>query len=87
MSEVKIYGVEGVMLIGHDRLPRWQKFRVEVRALTEAQALEKVYSELGSRHKVRRSNIKILGVRELRPEEVTRKHVKDLSTLTRMVVE
>jgi large subunit ribosomal protein LX len=86
MNEVKVYRIEGVMLIGVDKLPRWQKFVVEVRALNEKQALELVYSLLGSRHKVKRSNIKVFKVSEIPPEKAENRYVRDLASLTRMVI-
>ncbi len=69
--EVKIYRIEGYMLISHDKNPRWQLFRKEVLALKPEHALEKVYSELGSRHKLRRKHIRIVSVKEISPEEAS----------------
>lgn len=57
------------MLIGHDKNPRWQVFRKEVIALKPEHALEKIYSELGSRHKLRRKHIRITSIKEISPEE------------------
>ncbi|KUO40545.1 MAG: hypothetical protein APZ16_05010 [Candidatus Hadarchaeum yellowstonense] len=48
-----------------------QKFRREVVALSEKQALEIVYSLLGSRHGLSRNRIHIEEVTEIKPEEVT----------------
>ena len=59
MSGVKIYRVKGKMLLSHDKFPEWRKFTIEVRALNKDDAIEKVYSELGSRHKLKRYHIKI----------------------------
>ncbi|MEM0026631.1 MAG: 50S ribosomal protein L18Ae [Ignisphaera sp.] len=86
MADVKIYRVDGVMLISVDRLPRWQRFSMEVRALNEKHALEHVYSVLGSRHKVKRANIKVLKIEEVPLEKVESKYIRDLATLTRMVI-
>jgi len=85
MQEVKIYRVEGYMMISHDRLPTWQKFVKEVRALNEKQALEYVYSVLGGNHKVKRKQIKIVSVREISPDEVLDRKVLDLMKITRVV--
>jgi len=85
-NDVKIYRITGLMLIAQDRLPRWQKFTAEVRALKPEHAIEKVVSELGSRHKVKRSNIKIVKVEEISLDEVQSKYIKDLSTITYMVI-
>jgi large subunit ribosomal protein LX len=48
-----------------------QKFRRELLALTKEQALERIYSELGSRHKLKRNQINIDDVAEIKVEEVT----------------
>ncbi len=87
MSEIKVFRIYGYMLIGHDSIPEWRKFIKEIRALKLEHALEKLYSELGSRHKVKRSHIKILKVEEISPEQALDKYVRDLSSLTSMVVE
>jgi len=81
MSDVKTYRVTGRMLISHDHIPRWQKFTVEVRALRPEHAAEKVYSTLGSRHKLRRKHIRILSVEEIRPEEAKSRYVQQIISL------
>ncbi len=81
MSEVKIYRVSGRMLLSHDRFPEWRKFTVYVRALKPEHALEKVYSELGSRHKLKRYHIKVEEVREVPLEEVEDLNIIRLSQL------
>jgi large subunit ribosomal protein LX len=85
MDEVKIFRVEGLMLISHDRFPVWQKFSKEVRALNKEQAIEYVYSVLGSNHKLRRKHIKITSVREIPIEEVRDRRILMLSKITRFV--
>lgn len=84
-SEVKIYRVTGYMLISHDKYPTWQKFTQEIRALSEKEALEKLYSLLGSRHKLKRHHIKILEIREIKPEEATKPYITQLLKLERLV--
>lgn len=86
MVEVKIYRVSGKMLIRHDRLPTWQKFSIEVRALKPEDAIEKVLSELGSRHKLRRRHIRIEEVREISLEEATNPQVRALAKLERWII-
>lgn len=83
--EVKVFRIEGLMLISHDRNPMWQKFRKEVIALKPEHAIEKVYSELGSAHKLRRKHIKITSVREISPEEVEDQRILSLLELKRFV--
>lgn len=84
-DEVKIYRVTGHMLIGHDRLPTWQRFTLEVRALSEKEALEKVFSLLGSRHKLRRHHVKIVEIKEISPKEVTKQNVLQILKLERLI--
>jgi len=45
-------------------------FVKEVRALKPEHALEKIYSELGSRHKLKRKRIKILAIEEVSKESL-----------------
>ncbi len=85
MSEVKVFRVTGTMLISHDRFPQRRKFTLYVRALKPEDALEKVYSELGSRHKLRRKHIKVEDVKEVSLEEVDDLHIIRLSALKKWV--
>ena len=84
-SDVKIYYVEGKMLISHDRMPTWQKFGILVRAIKPEHAIEKVLSDLGSRHKLKRRHIKIESIREVKLEEVKDSYIITLSKLERWV--
>lgn len=47
---------------------RETSFSMEVEAASEKIALEKAYSLIGSRHRVRRENIKILSLEKVKPE-------------------
>ncbi|MEB3780500.1 MAG: 50S ribosomal protein L18a [Desulfurococcales archaeon] len=85
MSEVKIYRISGVMMISHDKFPEWRKFSVYVRALKPEHAIEKVYSDLGSRHKLKRYHIKIEKVEEVPLDEVEDLTIIRLSELTKWV--
>ncbi len=85
VGEVKIYRVEGYMLISHDRNPRWQKFRKEVLAIKPEHAIERVYSELGSVHKLRRKHIRITRVREISPDEACDQSLVAILSLKRFV--
>jgi len=80
-SEVKTFRIEGLALFSPDRVRFWQKFSLEVRALTREEALEKVYSLMGSKHKLKRKHIKILNVVEISPEEARKKFVRELARL------
>jgi len=85
VAEVKVYLVEGEMLLGHDSRPEWRKFRIYVRALKPEHALERVYSELGSRHKLRRKHIRVTSVREVPLEKVEDVWILGLARLERIV--
>ena len=75
MSEVKVFRV-----IGEIRKPNFQTdFRKEVRALKPEDAVEKIYMELGSKHRVKRFQIKIVKVEEITPEEIESPLVKKLT--------
>ncbi len=76
MSEVKVFRITGKI----DK-PNWKtNFRKEVRALKPEDAVEKIYKELGSKHRAKRFQIKILEVNEISPEEVTDPIIKKLVT-------
>ena len=75
MSEVKVFRV-----IGEIRKPNFQTdFRKEVRALKPEDAVEKIYMELGSKHRVKRFQIKIVKVEEITAEEIESPLVKKLT--------
>jgi large subunit ribosomal protein LX len=75
MSEVKVFRV-----IGKIRKPNFEtEFRKEVRALKPEDAVEKVYMELGSKHRVKRYQMTISKVEELSPEEIENVLVKKMT--------
>jgi len=75
MSEVKVFRV-----VGKIRKPNFQtEFRKEVRALKPEDAVEKVYMLLGSKHRVKRFQIKISKVEEIAPEEIENILVKKMT--------
>jgi len=75
MSEVKVFRV-----VGEIRKPNLRTiFRKEVRALKPEHAIEQVYAELGSRHRVKRPHIRILEVKEISPDEITDPIVRTLT--------
>ncbi|MGC8573086.1 MAG: 50S ribosomal protein L18Ae [Caldisphaera sp.] len=75
-SEIKVYLVKGKMMVAHDKFPTWSKFEIYVRGMKKEHAIERVYSELGSRHKMKREHIKIESV-----EEIPLEYVSDPSLL------
>ncbi len=82
---MKIFKISGRMLLSHDRFPEWRKFTIYVRALKKEHALEKVYSDLGSRHKLKRYHIKIEDVKEVSSDEVEDLNIIRLAKLERVV--
>jgi large subunit ribosomal protein LX len=75
MSEIKVFRV-----IGEIRKPNFQtEFQKEVRALKPEDAVEKVYMELGSKHRVKRFQIRISQVKEIGPEEIENVIVKKMT--------
>ncbi len=55
-------------------------FAKEVLADKSEHAVEKVYSELGSRHRVKRHHIKITNVEEIKPEDIENPILKKMVT-------
>jgi large subunit ribosomal protein LX len=75
MSEVKIFRVTGEI-----NKPNFKtKFRKEVRALKEEDAADRIYKEVGSKHRAKRFQIKILKIEQISLEEVADPIVKKLS--------
>lgn len=82
--EVKIYRVRGQMFL--HRLSEWRKFTIEVLATKPEHAVERVLSELGSRHKVKRKHIRINKVEEANEEEVKNALIKELIKLDKIAI-
>ncbi|MCJ7613878.1 50S ribosomal protein L18Ae [Candidatus Bathyarchaeota archaeon] len=75
MSEVKVFRVSGKI-----RKPNFKtEFRKEVRALKPEDAVEKVYMLLGSKHRVKRFQMTISKVEEIKLEEIKDIIVKKLT--------
>ena len=55
-------------------------FAKEVVAAKPEHAVEKVYAEIGSKHRVKRFHIKILDVEEVSPEEIENPILKKMVT-------
>jgi len=86
MSSVKVYLVRGIALFGESRYPVRQKFVKYVTGVNEKHVIEYIYSYLGSKNKIKRHNIKILEVKEVSPDEVYDKKVRDLLKLERIIL-
>ncbi|KAA0005204.1 MAG: 50S ribosomal protein L18a [Thermoplasmata archaeon] len=63
---MKVYRVEGKFLMGKI----WQPFSKEIIGNDENEARERLFSILGSRHRVKRRMIKIDSIREVNKEEI-----------------
>ncbi|MEM1550772.1 MAG: 50S ribosomal protein L18Ae, partial [Candidatus Bathyarchaeia archaeon] len=65
MSEVKTY-----MVIGRINKPNLKTvFRKKIRSLKPEHAIEEIYKLVGSKHRVKRFQIKIIEVKEVSEEE------------------
>jgi len=56
------------------------RFKKEIIAIKPEHAIEKVYTELGSKHRVKRFQIKIEKVEEVPPQEIENPLLKKLVT-------
>jgi len=75
MSEVKIFRVTGEI-----KKPNYKtSFKKEIRALKKEEAVDRIYKEMGSKHKAKRFEIKILNVEQISLEEATDPIVKKLT--------
>lgn len=64
--ETKIFRITGKFRMGEN----FQPFTKEFQAISKENVIEKIYADLGSKHKVKRGLIKIDKVKEIKPEEV-----------------
>ena len=62
----KIFRIKG-KIVGKDEP---MVFTKEYKAMKEEDAIEKIYSEIGSKHHVKRTSIKIVEVSEISADEV-----------------
>ena len=67
MSEVKRFRVSGEIV--KSKLFAPMRFMKEVQAANISHAKERIYADLGSRHRAKRYEIRILKVEEVEPEE------------------
>ena len=69
MAEVKTFRITGEVKKPRTVIP----FALELRATEEQEAIERVYAEMGSRHKARRLEIKLEMIEELKTSEMEAK--------------
>ena len=72
---IKVFRIKGVF----GEMMGKQKFSYETRALNEKQAEEKVYADIGSRHRMKRRSVTIESITEIKPEEAKSNLVSQLS--------
>ncbi len=75
MVDVKIFRVDGEILSPNYRTT----FSKDVRALRPEHAVEKVYMEFGSQHRVKRIHMKLHSVQEISREDTEDPVIRDLS--------
>jgi large subunit ribosomal protein LX len=75
VSEVKVFRVTGEILKPNLKTT----FRKEVRALKSENAKERIYMELGSKHRAKRFQIKISEIEEVHPEDVENPLIRKLT--------
>lgn len=63
---MKPYRISGTFLMGD----AWSPFKKEVAAEDQVDAVKRLYSDLGSKHRVKRRNIRITSVEELPEDQV-----------------
>jgi large subunit ribosomal protein LX len=66
MRKLKVFRVTGEILKPNLKT----SFSKEIIAAKSEHAVEKVYAELGSKHRVKRFHIKIINVEEISPEQI-----------------
>jgi large subunit ribosomal protein LX len=76
MKRLKVFKVTGEILKPNLKT----SFRKEILAEKAEHAVEKVYAELGSKHRVKRHHIKITGVEEVPPEQIEDPLLKKMVT-------
>jgi len=64
MSEVRKFRITGEIRKAKMKIP----FSVEYDALKQEHALQRLYAEMGSRHRARRFEIKVAEIKESKPD-------------------
>jgi len=67
MSETKVFRVKGEINKQKFFLP--MIFSKEIRAVKMEHAVERIYTEMGSRHRAKRNQITIFSIEEVQPED------------------
>lgn len=72
--KTKIYRIHGKFIMGDTLNP----FTKELKGINEEDIKEKIYSEFGSKHHIRRNQVKIEEILEISPDEVQDHLIKTL---------
>ena len=75
MSEVKVFRITGEIAKPNLKTT----FRKEIRAISPENAREKIYTDMGSKHRAKRFQIRILEVEEIPPEEIQNPLIRKLT--------
>lgn len=71
----KIYRIHGKFVAGDG----FKVFTKELKAITENDIYEKIYSEFGSKHGINRNQIKLEKIEEISVDEITDPLIKAIS--------
>ena len=74
--KTKIYRIYGKFVMGDNNS---QVFTKELKAMSEEDIHEKIYSEFGSKHRINRNQIKLDKIEEISLDEVTDPLIKSIS--------
>ena len=73
-------GVKVFRVIGKITKPNYKtEFQKEVRAVKPEDAVETIYKDIGSKHKAKRFQIKVIEVKEISPEEIKSPLIRKLT--------
>lgn len=72
--KTKIFRIQGKFMMGNNLKP----FTRELKATNEEEIKERIYSEFGSKHHIKRNKIKIEQINEISEEEVLDPVIKAL---------
>ena len=75
MAKMRVYRVSGTFPMG---MVKNQRFSKDVLGSSKEDAMERVYSDLGSKHKVKRRFINIEEVKEIKPDDISDPVIKYL---------
>jgi large subunit ribosomal protein LX len=79
---MKVFRVKGKFRMKRKK-GEWQPFTKEVIGEDEEKAKEKILSLFGSKHRVKRTNIKIRKITEISKDEIEDPYVEDLISHTK----